>query len=95
MTRLRKVPLRICIGCRESKSKKSLIRVVCTPEGHIEIDLTGKKSGRGAYICPKRECLNKACKGKRLEKNLKKPIPPEVIEKINFTLDELDNKNNY
>ena len=64
----RKIPMRMCVGCREMKPKKELIRVVKSPEGEISLDFTGKKSGRGAYICRSVECFNKARKGRRLEK---------------------------
>ena len=64
----KKVPMRMCVGCREMKPKKELIRVVKSPEGEISLDFTGKKSGRGAYICRSVECFNKARKGRRLEK---------------------------
>lgn len=64
----KKIPMRMCLGCNEMKPKKELIRVVKSPEGEISLDFTGKKSGRGAYICRSVECFNKACKGRRLEK---------------------------
>ena len=79
MLRKRKLPLRMCKGCRESKSKRELIRVVRTPQGEIELDFTGKKSGRGAYICPSADCLNKALKGKGLARSLESPLPEHVI----------------
>ena len=62
------IPMRMCLGCNEMKPKKELIRVVKSPEGEISLDFTGKKSGRGAYICRSVECFNKARKGRRLEK---------------------------
>ena len=65
---MKKIPLRMCTGCGEMKPKKELIRVVKSPEGEISLDFTGKKSGRGAYICRSVECFNKARKGRRLEK---------------------------
>lgn len=80
MPRVKKIPQRMCVGCQEMKPKRELIRVVRTPEESIEIDHTGKRSGRGAYICPRSECLEKALKGKRLEKALKQSIAPEVKE---------------
>lgn len=80
MMKTKKVPQRMCVGCREMKNKRELIRVVRTPDGQIEIDSTGKKSGRGAYICPNVECLNQAIKGKRLQKALEHDIPAEVFE---------------
>ncbi|OPY59081.1 MAG: hypothetical protein A4E55_00450 [Pelotomaculum sp. PtaU1.Bin035] len=80
MPKVKKIPQRMCVGCQEMKPKKQLIRVVRTPDEIIEIDSTGKRSGRGAYICPEKECFKKALKGKRLEKALQRPISPEVIE---------------
>ncbi|GAB6157590.1 YlxR family protein [Desulfotomaculum varum] len=82
MPRVKKVPLRMCIGCQEMKPKRELIRVVRTPQETVEIDPTGKKSGRGAYICPHPDCLQKAVKGKRLERSLECAISPEVIETL-------------
>jgi predicted RNA-binding protein YlxR (DUF448 family) len=74
----KKTPERMCSGCRERKNKKELIRVVRDPEGCIFLDDTGKKSGRGAYICKDSKCLAAARKAKRLERSLKAAIPPEV-----------------
>ncbi|NLB53071.1 MAG: YlxR family protein [Syntrophomonadaceae bacterium] len=82
MAKTRKIPLRMCVGCREMKNKRELIRIVRTPEGNVEMDLTGKKAGRGTYICPVMECLDEAIKGKRLQKALEHNIPSEVIETI-------------
>lgn len=76
----RKVPIRRCVGCGEGKPKKELVRVVRSPEGEISLDTTGKKPGRGAYICPDPACLAKARKAKRLERAFEQPIPPEVYE---------------
>ena len=61
--KVKKIPQRKCVGCGEMKSKKELIRVVRSPEGDISLDLTGKKAGRGAYVCPDKECITKAYKG--------------------------------
>jgi len=72
----------MCVGCQESRSKKELIRIVRTPEGEVVIDPTGKRSGRGAYICHDTVCLEKALKGARLEKALKHPISPEIVEQL-------------
>ncbi|MCL2338019.1 MAG: YlxR family protein [Firmicutes bacterium] len=80
MPRIKKTPYRMCVGCQEMRSKRDLIRVVRTPEESIEVDHTGKRSGRGAYICPNAECLEKAIKGKRLEKALKQQIGLGVKE---------------
>lgn len=82
----KKIPVRTCLGCGEPKEKKSLIRVVRSPEGEISMDLTGKKSGRGAYICPDINCLKKARKAKRLEKSFECAIPEEVYEKLEAEL---------
>ena len=76
----KKMPLRKCIGCGEMKPKKELIRVVKSPEGEISIDLTGKKSGRGAYICHSKDCLVKAQKSKRLEKSFSTQISQEIYD---------------
>ena len=76
----RKIPVRRCPGCGEGRPKKELVRIVRSPEGEISLDLTGKKPGRGAYICPKTACMNKARKAKRLENAFGTQIPPEVYE---------------
>ena len=72
---MKKVPLRQCIGCQEMKSKKEMIRVIKTAEDEIMLDATGRKNGRGAYLCPSMECLKKAVKGKGLERSFKMAIP--------------------
>ena len=72
----------MCVGCREMKNKKELTRVVRTPQGSIEIDNSGKKPGRGAYLCPQLDCLQQALKGKRLQKALEQEIPAEVVEML-------------
>ena len=82
MPKIKKIPQRMCLGCQEMKSKRELIRVVRTPEETVEIDPTGKRSGRGAYVCPNNECLEKAIKGKRLEKALKQAISKEIKESL-------------
>lgn len=78
----RKIPQRMCTGCSEMKPKKELIRVVKNKENEVFLDLTGKKPGRGAYICKRIDCLHNAFKTKRLEKNLGIKITDEVYEKI-------------
>lgn len=78
----KKVPLRICVGCQELKNKKELLRIVLTPEGAVEIDRTGKKAGRGAYVCPSAECLEKAYKEHRLERSLKTKVSSEIYEAL-------------
>jgi predicted RNA-binding protein YlxR (DUF448 family) len=74
----RKIPLRMCLGCNEMKSKKELIRVVKNKEGKISVDFKGKKPGRGAYICNDISCFNKAKKAKRFEKALEQSIDEEI-----------------
>lgn len=82
MAKIRKLPQRMCVGCRQMKNKKELVRIVRTPQGDIEIDRTGKRAGRGAYLCPAQECLDQAVKGKRLQKALEREIPGDVLERI-------------
>lgn len=85
----KKVPLRQCIGCQEMKEKKNMIRVIKTPEDEIQLDATGRKNGRGAYICPNIECFQKARKTKGLERSLKTAIPTEVYEALEKEMIEL------
>jgi predicted RNA-binding protein YlxR (DUF448 family) len=82
VARIKKIPQRMCVGCREIKPKKELIRIVRTPQESIEVDPTGKKSGRGAYICPQVACLQKASKEKRLEKALQRPVSREIYNML-------------
>lgn len=74
-----KIPMRQCLGCREMKPKRELIRVVKSPEGEIDLDFKGKKPGRGAYVCPNPQCLKKAIKSKALERAFSSAIPEEVL----------------
>ena len=78
----KKVPQRTCMGCQKKKDKRDLVRIVRSPEGEISVDLTGKKPGRGAYICHDLECLNKVVKSKRLERSLETAISQEIYEKL-------------
>ncbi|GGH17876.1 RNase P modulator RnpM [Paenibacillus segetis] len=78
----RKIPLRKCVACGEMMPKKSLIRVVRSPEGEVSIDLTGKKSGRGAYLCGKESCFKLAHKNRALDRALKATVGPEVYEQL-------------
>ena len=80
--RIRKIPMRQCTGCGVRKEKKELIRIIKTPEDLIEVDFTGKKNGRGAYICNSVECLRTAEKRKSLERSLKVTIPAEVYKEL-------------
>ena len=84
----KKIPMRKCTGCREMKPKKELVRVVRSPEGEIFLDLTGKKNGRGAYVCRDVQCLKKAQKSKRIERAFECAIPDEVYNKMEQELTE-------
>ncbi len=83
----KKLPLRMCTGCGEHKPKRELIRVVKSPEGEISLDPVGRKPGRGAYICPKLDCLQKARKSKRLERAFSCLIPDDVYDAMEKELD--------
>lgn len=85
----KKIPLRQCVGCGEMKTKKEMLRVIKTPEDEIVIDATGKKNGRGAYMCSSLECFSKAVKSKGLERSLKVTIPKEVYEQLEKELIDL------
>ena len=74
----KKIPQRQCMGCRERKEKREMIRVVRTPEGNVSLDFGGKLNGRGAYLCPDPECLKRAIRSKALERSLEVEIPEEV-----------------
>ena len=78
----KKIPLRQCVGCLEMRSKKEMMRVLKTEDGSIVLDMTGKKNGRGAYLCRQAECLNRARKSKGLERSLKIGIPDEIYGKL-------------
>lgn len=78
----KKIPQRQCMGCRERKEKRALIRVVRSPEGVVSLDFSGRAAGRGAYLCPDPKCLQKAMRAKSLDRSLETPIPPEVYERL-------------
>ncbi len=82
MQKVKKIPQRQCVGCRTMKDKKALLRVVRTPEGQIVLDATGKKSGRGAYVCPDMACLKKARKSRALERAFALEIPDAVYDAL-------------
>ncbi len=86
----KKIPMRMCIGCGEMKPKKELIRVVKSPEGEISLDFTGKKAGRGAYLCRSQACLGGAQKSRRLEKSFSCRVQQEVYEVMMNALSEAD-----
>lgn len=85
----KKIPLRQCIGCGEMKNKKEMMRILKTPEGPIVLDVTGKKNGRGAYLCMSADCLKKARKNKGLERSFKMSIPDDVYEELEKEFGEL------
>lgn len=84
----KKIPVRQCVGCGEMKGKKDMMRVLKTPEDQIILDITGKKNGRGAYLCISKECLMKARKNKGLERSFKMSIPSEVYENLEKEFEE-------
>ncbi len=84
--------MRKCVGCGGMKSKKEMLRVIKTAEGEILLDATGRKNGRGAYLCQSRECLQQAVKGKGLERSFKMSIPKDVYEKLEKEMDELEER---
>lgn len=83
----KKIPLRLCLGCNEMKLKTELIRVVKSPEGEVSLDFTGKKNGRGAYICHNIECLERSVKSKKMERAFSMAIPVEVYESLKKELE--------
>lgn len=85
----RKIPMRMCVGCREMKEKRELIRIVRTPEGETMIDPTGKKSGRGAYVCRSSECLRRAIRQKQLERQLQVSLTEAVNEALMAEMNRL------
>lgn len=86
----KKVPMRQCTGCREMKSKRDMIRVIKTTENEICIDATGRKNGRGAYICPNMVCLKQAMKNRGLERSLKTAIPETVYQQLEEEMSHID-----
>ena len=86
----KKIPMRQCVGCREMKVKKELIRVVKSPEGDLSLDFKGKAPGRGAYLCPNPECLKKAIKSRALERALSVPVPEDVRVRLEQEMEAAD-----
>ncbi len=82
----KKIPMRMCVGCREMKPKPELIRVVRSPEGEVSLDPVGKKPGRGAYVCRSAACLNRAIRQRQLERQLETPLGEETAESLRATL---------
>ena len=90
MNKPKKIPMRKCLGCGEMKPKQELIRAVRSPEGEVSLDLTGKKNGRGAYICHDRNCLTKAIKAKRFERAFGCAVEQHVYDNLLAQFDEQD-----
>lgn len=88
MLKKRKVPMRMCTGCSASRPKRELLRVVRTPQGEITVDPTGKVAGRGAYLCPDPDCLDKALRSKRLENALECTLSAETVDQLREAVSE-------
>lgn len=86
----KKIPLRQCVGCGQMKGKKDMLRILKTAENDISLDITGKKNGRGAYVCRSRECLQQARKNKGLERSFKMKIPGEVYDTLEGEFEKLE-----
>ena len=86
----KKIPMRQCLGCREMKPKRELVRVTRSPEGAISIDFRGKAPGRGAYICPNSDCLSRAIRAKALERGLNTAIPQEIYDALAAQMKEAE-----
>lgn len=91
MSVTKKVPMRKCVGCQEMKNKKEMLRVLRTSEDEFMLDATGRKNGRGAYVCFSKDCLSKAIKNKGLERSFKQTIPKEVYENLEKEMEQLEN----
>lgn len=85
----RKIPMRMCVGCREMKPKKELLRAVRSPEGEVALDATGKKAGRGAYVCFDAGCLKKALRQKQLDRALEVRLGEETVQALTETMERL------
>ncbi|MEI6132525.1 MAG: YlxR family protein [Bacillota bacterium] len=88
--KIKKIPLRRCLGCNEMKPKSELVRVVKNSSNEISVDMVGKMQGRGAYVCKKKECLEKAIKTKRLEREFGGAMPTEIFEKLRTQMEEVN-----
>ena len=86
----KKIPMRMCVGCREMKEKRDLIRVVRSPEGEVSLDPTGRKNGRGAYLCRNVECMKKALKQRQLERQLEVSLSQEVTDGLTAAMEALE-----
>ena len=92
MSNNKKVPMRKCVGCQEMKSKKEMMRVLKTSEDTFELDATGKKNGRGAYICRSGECLEKAIRNHGIERSLKTGILPEIYDSLKKEIEKIESE---
>lgn len=90
MANKRRVPMRRCVGCGEMKPKKELLRILKTEDEEFVLDTTGKKNGRGAYICYSRDCFRKAVKNKGLERSFKQAVPAEIYGRLEKEMDEIE-----
>lgn len=89
---IKRVPLRKCTGCQEMKSKKEMMRILRTSEGDIVLDMTGRKNGRGAYVCRSMECYEKAVKNKGIERSLKCKVPEETYESLKKEIEAIEKR---
>ena len=85
----KKIPIRMCVGCREMKPKRELVRIVCSKEGAVSVDETGKAPGRGAYVCPIRGCLERAVKSRALERAFSRKVEKEVFDALASRIESL------
>ena len=92
MSVTKKIPMRKCVGCQEMKNKREMLRVLKTSEDEFLLDATGRKNGRGAYVCFSKDCLAKAIKNKGLERSFKQAIPKEVYENLEKEMEQLENE---
>lgn len=92
MSHVKKVPMRKCVGCQEMKNKKEMIRILKTTEDEIILDATGKKNGRGAYICLSKECFDRAVKNRGVERSLKMSIPQTIYDSLKKEIEEIESK---
>ena len=90
MINSKKIPYRTCVGCQEKKPKREMLRIIRTPEGKVEIDTTGKKSGRGTYLCYNMSCLKEALKKKKITKSLKVELSSEIIKELEENFQKLN-----
>lgn len=92
MSQMKKIPMRKCVGCQEIKGKKEMIRILKTEQEGIILDATGRKNGRGAYICRSGECLEKAIKNRGVERSLKMSIPQEVYDSLKKEIEKIESE---